>query len=284
MMKRNYCVFILSYGRANDITTLQTLRKQGYTGSVYIVVSDDDPELLKYRKNYPDMLIEFKREKAVEEMGIDFMDNMTELSGVICARNYLFKIAKNKGVDYFIELDDDYNIFSYRYKKNNQLLQRSIKNLDKAFETTFKLLDDTNARVISWSQGGDLIGGITSNWKHKILRKAMNSFFCKTDRPFKFFGRINEDTNMYCYYGSRGELILQITDLMINQATTQKNEHGMTDLYLDYGTYLKSYYSVMIQPSSVIIKQMGVTNFRLHHQLKWNNTVPKIINEKYRRR
>lgn len=282
-MRRNYCVFILSYGRASEVTTLKKLRSQGYTGDTYIVVSDDDPELLSYRQKYGDILIEFNREEAIKETDTDFMDNMSKFDGVVCARNYLFKIAKDMGVDYFIELDDDYSHFAYRYKKDGKLLQRQIKNLDIAFESSFKFLDDTNARVISWSQGGDLIGGISSNWKNKVLRKAMNSFFCKTDRPFRFFGRINEDTNMYCYYGSRGDLVLQITDLMINQATTQKNEHGMTDLYLNYGTYLKSYYSVMIQPSSVIIKQMGVTNFRLHHQIKWNNTVPKIINEKYRK-
>lgn len=284
MMIHNYCVFILSYGRANNIATLDTLHKQGYVGEVFIVVSDDDPQLSKYKHNFKNSLVIFNREKAVKATDTDFMDNMRDYSGVICARNYLFEIAKEKGFDYFIELDDDYKEFSYRFPSKGMLLQRPIKDLNRVFDITFNFLDDSKAIVISWSQGGDLIGGLTGNYPHKILRKAMNSFFCKTDKPFKFFGRINEDANMYCYYNSRGGLVLQVTDLMINQEVTQRNEYGMTDLYLDYGTYLKSFYSVMIQPSSVTIRDMGVENFRPHHFINKDLTNPKIINQKYRKK
>lgn len=117
----------------------------------------------------------------------------------------------------------------------------------------------------------------------KVLRKAMNSFFIDTHKPFKFVGRINEDVNMYCDLGSRGKRVFQVTDVMINQESTQSADNGMTSLYLDYGTYLKSFYSVMIQPSFVKLAKMGVANYRIHHNVDWNCAVPKILSQKYKK-
>lgn len=280
----DYCVFILSYGRADKVKTYHELRSEGYTGEIRVVISDDDPQLGEYQARFKDELITFNRKKALEVTKTDMMDQMEDLSGVILARNYLFTLAREQGFTHFLELDDDYVRFEFRFPSGKQLLTQKIKNLDRAFEATFDFLDRSGALTIAWSQGGDLIGGLSGgNYTKKILRKAMNSFFCRVDRPFKFFGRINEDTNMYCYYGSRGKLIMQITDIDVDQTTTQTVEHGMTDLYLDYGTYLKSFYSVMIQPSSVLVKQMGVVNFRWHHQIEWNATVPKILSDRYKK-
>lgn len=279
-----YCVFILSYGRADKVKTYHELRSEGYTGEIRVVISDDDPQLEEYQARFKDELITFNRNKALEVTKTDMMDQMEDLSGVILARNYLFTLAREQGFTHFLELDDDYVRFEFRFPSGKQLLTQKIKNLDRAFEATFDFLDRSGALTIAWSQGGDLVGGLSGgNYTKKILRKAMNSFFCRVDRPFKFFGRINEDTNMYCYYGSRGKLIMQITDIDVGQTTTQTVEHGMTDLYLDYGTYLKSFYSVMIQPSSVLVKQMGVVNFRWHHQIEWNATVPKILSDQYKK-
>ena len=44
-----------------------------------------------------------------------------------------------------------------------------------------KFLDQTGAITVALAQGGDYIGGVDNgNFKKKLLRKAMNSFFCRT--------------------------------------------------------------------------------------------------------
>lgn len=282
-LRSDFCVFIISYGRAKNIKTLTTLKKSGFKGTYFIVDSDDDEELGEYRKLYGDKLCVFNKQE--ESKKFDMMDNRKENSAsIVYARNYCFKLANKLGFRYFLELDDDYNNFSFRYVKNNLLKNKKIKNIEQAFEATLKLLDDTNALTVAWSQGGDLIGGINgSNYKKKVLRKAMNSFFIDTHKPFKFVGRINEDVNMYCDLGSRGKRVFQVTDVMINQESTQSADNGMTSLYLDYGTYLKSFYSVMIQPSFVKLAKMGVANYRIHHNVDWNCAVPKILSQKYKK-
>lgn len=111
----------------------------------------------------------------------------------------------------------------------------------------------------------------------------MNSFFCDTERPFYFIGRINEDVNTYTTLASRGDLFFTLNNVQLVQTTTQSNKGGMTDVYLDSGTYLKSFFSVITMPSAVIIRDMGDNHRRLHHHIKWNNTAPKIINQKYKK-
>ena len=57
----------------------------------------------------------------------------------------------------------------------------------------------------------------------------------------------------------------------------------MTDVYLDSGTYVKSFYTVMMAPSCVEIRRLGPVNQRYHHSISWDHAVPKILNERYRK-
>jgi hypothetical protein len=110
----------------------------------------------------------------------------------------------------------------------------------------------------------------------------MNTFICSTDRPFKFFGRINEDANTYTNLGRTGKMFLTLGTVMVNQKQTQESSGGMTELYLDSGTYVKSFYSVMYAPSCVHIAPMGSVHPRLHHKINWDKCSPQIISESYR--
>ena len=111
----------------------------------------------------------------------------------------------------------------------------------------------------------------------------MNTFFCSVNRPFVFFGRINEDVNTYVKSGNRGGLFLTFHNAGVIQSTTQHAGGGMTETYLDSGTYIKSFYTVMYQPSSVRIHEMGDRHKRIHHRINWHNTVPKILAEDCRK-
>jgi hypothetical protein len=111
----------------------------------------------------------------------------------------------------------------------------------------------------------------------------MNSFFCSTDKPFKFFSRLNEDVNTYITLGNRGHLFFTINQVMLSQVQTQGSSGGMTEAYLDYGTYVKSFYSVMYMPSSVKVKMMNTTHKRLHHSVTWKHTTPCILREEIKR-
>ena len=129
-----------------------------------------------------------------------------------------------------------------------------------------------------------MIGGPSSTvFRKRCSRKAMNCFFCTTKRPFKFLGRVNEDVNTYTYLGTKGELMFTVRDVVMEQERTQQSSGGMTEMYLDEGTFIKSFYTVMYCPSCVKISKMGVSDNRIHHKVLWKYCTPKIISGKYKK-
>lgn len=280
--KNDFAVFILTHGRADNVKTVKTLEKAGYTGKWYIVIDDEDNQEWRYREIYGDKVYQFcKIEEAAKTDTPDLSDNR---GVIIYARNYCFELAKKVGVKYFCELDDDYTNFEFRYIGDNKLKIKDNKNLDEVLELMCDFLDETGALTVAMAQGGDFIGGANSGtYKKGLLRKAMNSFICTVDRPFRFIGRINEDVNTYTALGSRGKLFFTITNASLVQTQTQHNNGGMTETYIDSGTYVKSFYTVIYCPSCVTVQIMGDKHKRIHHNIAWNNCVPCIIDEQYKK-
>ena len=282
-MRDDFAVFILTHGRANNVITAKTLKQQGYTGKWYIVIDNEDDTEDEYRKIYGDRVLQF--DKLAISKTFDTMDTQKDRRTIVYARNACFELAKQIGVRYFLELDDDYTVFMNRYEENGKSKNYNYKNLDLVFDAMVDFLIDSKADTVAMAQGGDFIAGVNGGAFQKgILRKAMNTFFCDVEKPFQFLGRINEDVNTYTRLGSTGWLGFTVTSLQMNQKQTQKNKGGMSTVYLDSGTYLKSFYSVMGMPSAVRIQEMGRTQKRIHHAVEWECCVPMILNEQYKKR
>ncbi len=283
MLRDDFCVFILTHGRADRVYTYKTVKKEGYTGPVFIVIDNEDDKKEEYIRRYGEKSVvifdKFERAKKTDTPDIS-QDRRT----IVYARNECFDIAERLGYRYFLELDDDYTDFQYRYEGRGKLLIKSANNLDDIFEEMLRFLDVSGALTVAFAQGGDMIGGLRAgNFKKGLLRKAMNTFFCDTEKRFQFVGRINEDVNTYTSLGNKGRLMFTFTPVMITQKTTQSNAGGMTETYLDMGTYLKSFYSVIYSPQAVKVGEMGDKHKRIHHIVNWDKCVPQILNEKWKK-
>lgn len=280
----DFAVFILTHGRPDRVHTYNRLIDDGYTGPIFIVIDNEDKLAREYGDRYGDKVIMFDKEEIAKTF--DEGDNFGDRRAVIYARNACFGFAETLGYTYFLELDDDYGSFSYTMDSYFRAINgKEIKSLDEMFEKVLEYYKSIPAKSISWAQGGDFLGGLENDIDEKLLqrRKCMNTFFCSTERPFQFIGRINEDVNTYTCYQSKGNLFMMFPLLRITQTGTQGNVGGMTELYLDSGTYVKSFYTVMYHPSGVRVTVLNSTHPRLHHQVSWNNTVPYIISEEYKK-
>ena len=69
----------------------------------------------------------------------------------------------------------------------------------------------------------------------------------------------------------------------VKQIMDAIKEWGLTDIYLDLGTYVKSFYSVMLQPVGVKVAPMGDNHKRLHHKVNYNKICPKIIRAEHKK-
>jgi hypothetical protein len=275
METKDFAVFILTHGRADSVFTYKTLKKCGYTGLVYFIVDNEDKMIDQYINNFGEEYVKIFDKKMMAD-SIDEGNNFDNRKVIIHARNACFHIAKDLGIKNFVQLDDDYYYFGYRYDTGAKI----IKNLDRVFEIVLDFYKNTPITSIAFSQGGDHIGGFSGI---KLKRKCMNSFFCSTDRYFEFIGSINEDVNTYTTLGSRGHVFFTFTNIQLDQKDTQSNKGGMTDQYALSGTYVKSFHTVMMQPSSVKISMMNSNHPRLHHSINWRSTTPMILSSKYKK-
>jgi hypothetical protein len=267
---RKFAAFILTHGRPDNVVTFDKLRASGYTGPVYFIVDNEDATVDRYRERFgAESVIVFDKKAMADR--IDEGNNFDNRRSSVHARNASFDIAESLGLTHFVQLDDDYYFFGYR----GDCGAKTIRNLDAAFKATCDFLDTSGAASVAWSQGGDHIGGFSGV---RLRRKAMNSFFCRTDRRFGFVSSINEDVNTYLVGGVQGLLFFTFTGLQLDQKDTQSQGGGMTDVYRQ-GTYAKSFTSVLYCPSSVKVAMMSTKHERLHHLIDWGATVPRIVPE-----
>ena len=282
-MENNFCVFILTHGRPNNVLTLKTLKKCGYDGKVYFILDNEDKTIDQYIDNFgKEMIIVFDKKAMADR--VDEGNNFDERRTITHARNACFEIAEKLRVEYFLQLDDDYYEFDYKFIGVKGM--KMPKNINKLFDTIINFYKKTDALSIAFAQTGDFIGGIDNGKSiyRFSKRKCMNSFFCSTSRPFQFIGAMNEDVNTYTTLASRGGLFLTIPVIAINQKDSQSQKGGITDMYLRYGTYCKAFTTTMMHPSGVKVSMMRADNPRLHHSISWNNTTPMIISEEYKKK
>lgn len=289
MLRDSFAVFILAHGRPEKLVTVKTLLNAGYTGKYYIILDNEDDTVDEYKRLFGESkVIIFDKAKAQEKF--DVMDNFEGRNTIVWARNVCFDIARNLGLKYFAEFEDDYLGFAYRYPDGKILRLINVaytKNIDDVFEATLDFLDETNVRTIAYAQTGEMLGGVTGSvWVKKYKRKAMNTFFFKVgseEEDFNFVGRFNDDVNTYVSLGKLGEIFLQISDVNLEQVITQQQKGGNATAYIKFGTYVKSFYSVMINPSSVSIHFLGSSSPRIHHSINWETTVPCIVSDRFKK-
>lgn len=287
MENNNYAVFILTNGRPDKIITYKTLRNQGYTGKIYLIIDDEDKTKDIYIKNYPKEIIIFSKKEYEDKF--DIMDNFKDNKVIVYARNACYDIARKLKLKYFFEYEDDYENFGYRYIINKNILKnKKIHNLDLIYQSMIKFINNTKSHTIAFAQAGDYMTGASAFMQHNFKRKAMNTFLFKVndnkDDDIKFIGRMNDDVNTYLSQGKIGKLFFQLKHICLQQLITQTNTGGNTESYKKYGTYVKSFYSIIAEPSCVKISMHGIKHKRIHHKIKWNNAVPVIIDEKYKKK
>lgn len=287
---KSWGILILTHGRPDNVRTLSTLRRSGYTGPIKFVIDNEDKRADEYYAAFGDDVIMFDKEAVART--IDESDNFSDRRTITYARNAAYDIARDLGWDYFIQMDDDYTNFLWRYDENCSYNPKTIRNLQGCFQAMIDFMCETKADTIALAQGGDFIGGGNSkhnlsvktiNIAQKFKRKSMNTFVCDVNRPIRFISRMNEDVSTYTWLGSQGRLFFTINFASVGQVETQSSPGGITELYKRYGTYVKSFYTVMRMPSCVKVSMMQSFNPRIHHEVTWRNCVPAILHEKYKK-
>lgn len=279
----DFVAAILTHGRANNVKTIRALKEAGFTGDIAIVIDTHDKQAEAYHQKFGDAVWQFDKDEWVQK--VDDGDNSGDYRAVVYARNASIEMARAKGYKWIWQLDDDYTAFHYKTDDKLKYATRKIRSLDEILKAFVDYAESANLACFAFSQEGDHIGGPNSIYNKTIRakRKAMNSMLIRTDNPVAYVGKVNEDATMATIESLRGRLVMTYMPLSLSQTMTQQNAGGLTDIYLDQGTYLKSFYSVMYAPSAVKVKNMVVGEKRLHHIVDYEKCCPCIIREQHRK-
>ena len=281
-MRDDFCVFILSYNRPQQVKTLDTLDKHGYEGDRYIIINHED-DIEPYTEEHgEDRVIYLDKEDALPET--DRGDNFDRRDTPLYTRNQLWDLADNLGYDYFLVLDEDYYHFQYRFTESFDYhpSYEYLDDFNEYIDAAIEYMERGDLDTLCMAQGGDFIGGADSQMAQQVQtkRKAMNTFLCRTDKPFKFRGTMNDDVNTYVRAAQYGKRFLTVNFVSVDQENTQQDDGGLADIYADHGTYMKSFYTVLYSPSCASISKLhDRADERMHHKISWRNAVPKIVPE-----
>lgn len=279
MGSKDFAVFILTHGRAKSISTYRALRDGGYTGDTYIVIDNEDDQEELYREKFGDMVIQFDKRDYLEKTDLGDLDDDRRIG--VFARNFIQDEAKRLGYKFHLQLDDDVHGFTYRFPQDGVLRALKCWHLDEVFSGMVQLMKDTPITSLSFALSAYNMGGVNGSISEGMTRKTMTTFLMRADDIQYFHMRMNDDITTSLINGMRGKLYYSYLPVEVEVDKTQVQSGGMTDIYQKNGTYRKSFYSVMCCPSCVKVSAMGITDYRIHHTIKWNNAVPKLLSQRW---
>lgn len=279
MENKDFAVFILSHGRADTISTYRALRDGGYTGRTYVVIDNEDDQEELYRQKFGDDIIQFDKRDYLEKTDLGDLDTDRRIG--VFARNFIQDEAKRLGYKFHLQLDDDVHGFTYRFAQGKVLRALHCSHLDEVFSGMVEYMKETPITSLSFALSAYNMGGVDGSIKEGMTRKTMTTFLMRTDDVQYFHMRMNDDITTSLINGMRGKLYYSYLPIEVEVDKTQVKAGGMTDIYQKNGTYRKSFYSVMCCPSCVKVSAMGITDYRIHHTISWNNAVPKLLSERW---
>lgn len=275
-LKNNFCIFIISNGRPDKQKTYECLKRNKCTFPIYIVCDDLDSRLMEYQEKYGDKVIVFDKKEVAKT--VDTITNSKNLQSLLFARKKCRDIAKQLGYKYYLILDDDLEDFGIRYEEKGKLKYKRINDLDFMFNITLDLLEKEKIYGISYPNLHFYMGGLKNE---KYQAGLYPGFYCamflKTEYEIDFKGIINEDLNATIEHNEKGQPLFLLMGFCCSTCQRGTNKGGMQETYLDSGEYMKAFYSLIPNPSRIVIKK----DFK-EKRLRFGD-FPKILSSRWKK-
>lgn len=281
MTNKNYCIFIISHKRSENIITLNTLKRLNYKGKIYIVIDDLDVEKDIYIKNYENVLVFNKLDyfKKTEKL-----TNKKILSVALYSRRFIEDFTKENDIKNFVVFDDDILDFKIRFKTKDKIISENINDFNTILDFYFEFLNSANIGMLGFGNETSYFG--KNCFDNDLKRRIFNGFVRNRDIDFEWLGIYAEDFISCVENGKKGFICLECMyvklEAMCKQQLKTKNQKGgMEEAYNELTDYEKSMYAVISNPSCFIVapNRKG----KLIIKCKWDNAIPKIINRRYKK-
>ena len=281
--------FILSHNRPDSCPTLEMLDNFRYCGNYKIVVDVDDKYLDKYLENYSkDKLLLFDKNEWLYKEDTAYSKETLIKASPFYARIMIDEYARVNNIGDYLVLDDDIINLKIRCPIDNSLKTLEIKDFNKLLDSLFEFLNENNLYGLSFAHSGMFIGGVDSFDKVINKRVGSNIFLFNSNRQLTWKTIFYDDFNTCLSNSQFGKLLFPIPYIQIHaedqgsQSDKVKN-NGMGEAYATTKQFTRSFYSVMLFPSSCIIKSVGKSENNWWPSLKLDNQFQKIISSRFKR-
>lgn len=278
-MKQKFAIFILTHGRPHNQITLETLRRLGYTGKVYLVVDDQDKTLAEYDDIYEDVIC-FKKDVFIgsTETGL----SSPEPKFAVFARNAIESIALSDGYDAFMMLDDDIINIRARLPDGSVLKSYSLKGcFDEVVDRCVEYVTTAGVACMGLGFCNLYIGGVENFEKENSRQRLCAEAFIR-NTAYKVNWRLNmvEDLITSIDGAVDNQVWFQFLPLQVDIRMSEGVvDGGNSDVYRKLGKFRVNFMPVIAYPSSNVMrygKDWSVTTTP-------ETCVPKIISSSYRK-
>ena len=271
-------IFIPSYHRPNNIKTAKYLLSIDYDmAKVHVVIdseTDDKSEYEKVCKRMGCKLHVFDMEEARRRF--DYVHRASESRrSAGQARNMFYEIAAEQGINQYLVMDDDTEMFQFRIKGYHPKGQKAKA---KAVIGSFSMVADFCKRhrigLFGLCQSGDFYGSIdTRLWRYKVMNTR---FIYRGER-----GVQDDDTSQFCTVLNEGYFTGSKQDhIVLKQCQSAVQKGGLTDLYNECKLLNKALVCVIQFPSAVIAEKQKMNGGRVHHRINYRFLAPRLMRAK----
>ena len=283
-MNDRFAVFICTHGRPDKQYTLNTLRKLGYTGNIYLVLDNTDSTIQQYIDNYGiNKLIIFDKNYYINSDEYDNGDNEPHYKCIVYAKRAVEDIAKSMKLKYFAISDDDITNFVIRYPSNNKLCTCKVDNFDAILNEYVKFLIKPVAGIGFGYVTSYFRGSESFSYNNLCVRKLPYQFVLRNSSiDVKWTSWMAEDDITEIQSSVVGNVWLSIPYIMqvMKPIGDIKNNGGMVDTYKSQDNFTLKFNIVKYHPrKTYYVKKKN--EYVLSSKKEY--CYPKIISEVYKK-
>lgn len=281
-MTKKFAVFILTHGRPRNQLTVKSLHNVGYTGEWYLVLDDQDETYDEYVEEWgTDRIIVFNKDYFIRNTDTGLRTPVPKFA--VFARNAIEHIAKTRGYDAFMMLDDDITKFRIRLPYGDSLKSYPINGqFDAIIEHAVDFVLSGDIACMGLGFCNLYIGGVENfNKENPRQRLCAEAFIRNTSYPINWRLNMVEDLITSIDAAMSGAVWFQFLPIQCEIRMSEGAvDGGNSDVYRMIGMYRISFMPVVAYPSSNAVK-LG--------KKSWISTttpdkcVPKIISSRYRK-
>ncbi len=273
-------IFIISHNRADRVETYDTLRNAGYTGQIYVVIDDEDPQKCKYVDRFGKECIVFRKEHFMEIT--DTISQEKKKSSPVYARNFVEFEASKLGIDAFGMFDDDVKNLRYRWVEDGKAKSLGItKNLDIVIDTYMDYMVKCDMAAVSFANVMLYVGGV-DGIEHRIIgnREMYQIHFRNAKFPVEWKSNINNDTITELLYSRRGYHYWSLPFIVYDSPKMNTLPGGMKAVYDSLSEFDRAFMATISVPSvcSPVVSKNHIVIGR-------NKKVayPVVVSQRYKR-